>query len=135
MARGLNTVSLIGNIGQDPDIKTTTAGMVVANFSLAITERKKDASGEWADATEWVYITAFGRKAEIIRDYCQKGSRVYISGSIRTTSWEKDGSKHYRTQVYVNDLLLLDGKEGKGKPKEQAPQKNTNYDDDPDLPF
>jgi single-strand DNA-binding protein len=86
---------------------------MVATFGLATSERQKDAQGNWTDRTEWHNLVAFGRTAEIIRDYVKKGSKLYIEGSLRTSNWEdkQSGQKRYKTEVIVNDLSLLSGRE------------------------
>ncbi|MBV8113943.1 MAG: single-stranded DNA-binding protein [Silvibacterium sp.] len=112
MAKSVNKVILLGNVGKDPEIRATGGGMMVASFSLATTDRAKDASGNWADKTEWHNLVAFQRTAEIVRDYVKKGSKLYIEGKIQTRSWDdkNSGEKKYRTEVLVNDLVLLTGR-------------------------
>jgi single-strand DNA-binding protein len=112
MARSVNKVILVGNVGKDPEIRATGGGTMVANFSLATTDRAKDASGNWTDKTEWHNLVAFQRTAEIVRDYVKKGSKLYIEGKIQTRSWDDktSGEKKYRTEVLVNDLVLLSGR-------------------------
>lgn len=117
MARGVNKVILLGNVGKDPEIRTTQGGMTVASFSLATAERAKDQTGNWTDKTEWHNLVAFQRTAEIVRDYVKKGSQLYIEGKIQTRSWDdkESGQKKYRTEILVNDLQLLGGRgEGAG---------------------
>jgi single-strand DNA-binding protein len=117
MAKSVNKVILLGNVGKDPEIRSTPGGTMVASFTLATTDRQKDAQGNWQDRTEWHNLKAFNRTAEIIRDYVKKGSKLYIEGKITTTSWEdKDTkAKRYRTEILVNDLSLLSGRdEGSG---------------------
>jgi single-strand DNA-binding protein len=112
MARGVNKVILLGNVGKDPEIRTTQGGMTVASFSLATAERAKDQTGNWTDKTEWHNLVAFQRTAEIVRDYVKKGTQVYIEGKIQTRSWDdkESGQKKYRTEILVNDLQLLGGR-------------------------
>jgi single-strand DNA-binding protein len=112
MARGVNKVILLGNVGKDPEIRTTQGGMTVASFSLATAERAKDQQGNWTDKTEWHNLVAFQRTAEIVRDYVKKGTQVYIEGKIQTRSWDdkESGQKKYRTEILVNDLQLLGGR-------------------------
>lgn len=117
MAKSVNKVILLGNLGKDPEVKFLPSGQAVANFGLATTERFKDKAGEWQDKTEWHNITAYGRQAEIIRDYVKKGHKLFIEGRLTTRSWDdKDtGKKVYRTEVVVSDLSLLSGRgEGEG---------------------
>ncbi len=116
MARGVNKVILVGNLGKDPEVKYTPGGMAVAKFSLGTSERKKDKEGNWQDHTEWHNLTAFGRTAEIAGEYLKKGRTVYIEGALRTSSWDdkESGQKKYKTEVIVNDLVMLGGGEGAG---------------------
>lgn len=115
MAKGVNKVFLLGNVGKDPEIRSTAGGTMVASFSLATADRQKDAQGNWVDKSEWHNLVAFNRTAEIIRDYVKKGTQLYIEGKIQTRSWDdKDsGQKKYRTEILVNEMTLL-GKPGGG---------------------
>ena len=116
MAKGVNKVFLLGRLGKDPEMKATQGGMTIANFTLATSDRTKDAQGNWQDHTEWHNLVAFQRTAEIVRDYCKKGSQIFVEGKIQTRSWEdKEGHKKYWTEILVNDLSLLDGKPGGGE--------------------
>ena len=121
MARGVNKVILLGNLGKDPEVKYTQGGMAVARFSLATTERAKDKEGNWTDKTEWHNVVAFGRTAEVAGEYLKKGRTVYIEGSLRSSSWDdkETGQKKYKTEVIINDLIMVgggqrDGGEGGG---------------------
>ena len=115
MAKGVNKVLLLGNVGKDPEIRSTTGGTTVASFSLATADRQKDQQGNWQDKTEWHNLVAFNRTAEIVRDYVKKGTQLYIEGKIQTRSWDdkESGQKKYRTEILVNELTLL-GKPGEG---------------------
>jgi single-strand DNA-binding protein len=118
MAKSVNKVILIGNLGKDPEVKYTPQGTAVARFSLATNERYKDKQGEWQDRTEWHNIVAWQRLAEIVGEYVKKGSKIYIEGRLTTNSWEdqKTGEKKYRTEIVANDLVLLSGRgEGGGE--------------------
>ena len=112
MAKSVNKVILIGNLGKDPDVKYTPSGVAVAKFSLATNERFKDKEGNWQDRTEWHNIVAFQRLAEIAGEYLKKGRSVYIEGRLQTRSWDdKDsGQKKYMTEIIANDLVLLGGR-------------------------
>ena len=88
MAKSVNKVILLGNVGKDPEIRSTGGGTMVANFSLATSDRFQDAQGNWQDRTEWHNLVAFKRTAEIVRDYVKKGTKLYIEGKIQTRSWE-----------------------------------------------
>jgi single-strand DNA-binding protein len=115
MAKGVNKVFLLGNVGKDPEIRSTAGGMTIASFTLATADRQKDAQGNWADKTEWHNLVAFQRTAEIVRDYVKKGTQVFVEGKIQTRSWDdkESGAKRYKTEILVNELSLL-GKPGGG---------------------
>jgi single-strand DNA-binding protein len=117
MAKGVNKVFLLGSVGKDPEIRSTAGGTTVANFSLATSDRKKSASGEWEDTTEWHNLVAFQRTAEIVRDYVKKGSQIFIEGKIQTRSWDykTSGEKKYRTEIIVDELSLLGTSSGGGQ--------------------
>ncbi len=116
MAKGVNKVFLLGNVGKDPEIRATQGGMTIASFTLATADRQKDAQGNWADKTEWHNLVAFQRTAEIVRDYVKKGTQIFVEGKIQTRSWDdkESGAKKYRTEILVNELSLL-GKPGGGE--------------------
>jgi single-strand DNA-binding protein len=116
MAKGVNKVFLLGNVGKDPEFRTTPGGMNVASFSLATADRAKDTEGNWTDRTEWHNLVAFQRTAEIVRDYVKKGSQIFVEGKIQTRSWEDKETKvkKYRTEILVNELSLLGGRGGEG---------------------
>ena len=109
MAKSVNKVILLGNVGKDPEIRSTPAGAIVATFSLATSDRFQDAQGAWQDRTEWHNLVAFKRNAEIIRDYVKKGSKLYVEGKLTTRSWDdkESGQKRYKTEVVVFDISLL----------------------------
>ena len=109
--RTLNKVYLIGSVGKDPDMRSTGGGTLVATLSMATSERYKDSSGEWQTKTEWHNLTAFARTAELFRDYVQKGSPIHVEGHLQTQQWEKDGVKHYKTVIVVENLIMLGGGE------------------------
>ena len=112
MARGVNKVILIGNLGQDTEIKSTAAGAAIANFSVATSESWKDKNtGQQVEKTEWHRVVAFNRLAEIIGQYVKKGSKIYIEGSLRTRKWQdKEGKDHYTTEIVANEMQMLDGR-------------------------
>ena len=116
MAKSVNKVILLGNVGKDPEIRSTPNGVPVANFTLATSDRFQDAQGNWQDRTEWHTLVAFKRTAEIVRDYVKKGSKLYIEGKLQTRSWDdkETGVKKYRTEIIVNDLVLLSSREEGG---------------------
>ena len=116
--KSLNRVQLIGNLGQDPEVKYTPQGTPVAKLTIATNERFKDKEGNWQDRTEWHNIVAFQRLAEIIGQYLKKGGKCYIEGSLRTGSWDdkETGKKMYKTEIIANELVLLSGRgEGGGE--------------------
>ena len=117
MPKSVNKVILLGNVGKDPEVKFLPSGLPVANLTLATSDRFKDKAGEWQDRTEWHNLTAYQRVAEIIRDYVKKGAKLYVEGRIQTRSWDDQasGQKKYRTEIIVNDIVLLSGRgEGDG---------------------
>ncbi len=118
MAKSVNKVILLGNVGKDPEVRSTGGGTMVANFTLATSDRFQDAQGNWQDRTEWHSLVAFKRTAEIVRDYVKKGSKLYIEGKIQTRSWDdkETGVKKYRTEIIVLDLSLLSAREDGGAP-------------------
>jgi single-strand DNA-binding protein len=112
MAKSVNKVILLGNVGKDPEIRATAGGMTVANFSIATTDRIKGQDGQYTDKTEWHNLVAFQRTAEIVRDYVKKGNKLYIEGRLQTSSWDDKatGQKKYKTEIIVSDLSLLSGR-------------------------
>ena len=114
MARGVNKVILIGNLGQDPETKSLPSGSAVTNIRVATTEGWKDKqTGEKKEVTEWHTVVFFDRLAEIAGQYLKKGSKVYIEGSLRTRKWQdKNGNDRYTTEVRANDMQMLDSKGG-----------------------
>ncbi len=127
MAKSVNKVILVGNVGKDPEIKFAANGNAVASFSLATTDRTKDQTGNWTDRTEWHNLVAFQRTAEIIRDYVKKGSKIYVEGRIQTRSWDdkETNQKRYRTEIIVNDLVLLSGR---GEGESGGSRSGSSYD-------
>lgn len=115
---GVNKAILLGNLGQDPEIRYTPGGMAVANFSLATTERVKD-----EDRTEWHRIVAFGRLAEICGEYLAKGRQIYIEGRIQTRKWEdRDGNKRTTTEIVANTMQMLGSPRSGGGFGQSGPQ-------------
>jgi single-strand DNA-binding protein len=134
MAKSVNKVILLGNVGKDPEIRSTAGGTMVANLTLATSDRQKDAQGNWQDRTEWHNLVAFSRTAEIIRDYVKKGSKLYVEGKIQTRSWDdkESGQKRYRTEIIVNDLSLLSGRdEGSSGGYSRGAGGSSSYDQRP----
>lgn len=123
MARGINKVILIGNLGNDPDVRYTQGGAAVANISLATTDSWKDReSGEQQERTEWHRIVFFGRLAEIVSEYLRKGSQVYVEGRLQTRKWQdKDGNDRYTTEIVANEMQMLGSRGGAGGSDQPAP--------------
>ncbi len=109
MPKSVNKVILVGNVGQDPEVKYTPSGTPVAKFSVATNERFKDRSDEWQERTEWHNVVAWQRLAEVAGEYIRKGSRLYIEGKLQTSSWDdrQGGGKRYRTEIVARDIVLL----------------------------
>jgi len=157
MANGINKVILVGNLGNEPEIKYTQGGMAICNISLATTTQRKDRDGNRTEKTEWHRVKFFGKLGEIAGEYLQKGSSVYVEGRIEYGSYEKDGVKHYTTDIIGDEMQMLGGKPQDGRPQNtertapqrQAPQRRApapshepaapsgfgdGFDDD-DIPF
>ena len=149
MARGVNKVILVGNLGADPETRYMPSGSAVTNIRIATSESWKDkTSGEQQERTEWHNVVFFGRLAEIAAEYLRKGSQVYVEGSLRTRKWEgKDGVERYTTETVANEMQMLGGRSGGGSapasgPSDQsrrsspAPASSAPSDDfDDDIPF
>ncbi len=143
--RGVNKVILIGNLGRDPEIRYTTSGQAVANFTLATTEVRTNKDGKKNEFTEWHRIVAWGRMAEICGEYLSKGRTVYIEGTLRTRSWEdKEGRKRQTTEVVAQNMQMLGGPSGeKTASTSDAQEKITEdfesgeetFGSDDDVPF
>ena len=116
MARGVNKVILIGNLGADPEVRYSPNGSAVANLRLATTDSWRDRqTGEQQERTEWHRVVFFGKLAEIAGEYLRKGSKVYIEGRLQTRKWQgQDGQDRYTTEVVANDMQMLDGRGGSG---------------------
>lgn len=117
MARGVNKVILIGNLGRDPEVRYTPSGMAVANVALATSESWKDKqSGEMQERTEWHRVVFYQRLAEIAGEYLRKGSKIFIEGKIRTSKWQDKttGQDRYTTEIIADNMQMLDSKGGSG---------------------
>jgi single-strand DNA-binding protein len=123
MARGINKVILIGNLGKDPETRYMPSGGAVTNVTLATSESWKDKNtGEQQERTEWHRVVFFNRLGEIAGEYLRKGSKVYIEGSLRTRKWQgQDGQDRYTTEIVASDMQMLDSKGGSAA-FESAPQ-------------
>ncbi|TAJ51371.1 MAG: single-stranded DNA-binding protein [Nevskiaceae bacterium] len=115
MARGVNKVILIGNLGKDPEVRYLPSGGAVTNVTIATSESWTDkATNEKKEKTEWHNVVFFNKLAEIAGQYLKKGAKVYVEGSLRTRKWEKDGIDRYTTEIVVSDMQMLDGRGGEG---------------------
>lgn len=116
MARGVNKVTLIGNLGADPEVRYTAAGSAVANVRLATAESWRDKeTGDQQERTEWHRVVFFSRLAEIVGEYLKKGAQVYIEGRLQTRKWQdRDGNDRYTTEIVANEMQMLGGRGGGG---------------------
>ncbi len=128
MARGVNKVILVGNLGRDPEVRYAPSGSAIANINIATTESWKDKNtGEKQEKTEWHRIVFFNRLAEIVGEYLKKGSQVYVEGRLQTRKWQdKDGGDRYTTEIVANEMQMLGSRGGAGAPtddynQDQAP--------------
>lgn len=150
MARGVNKVIILGNIGQEPEVKYMPNGGAVTNVSIATSETWKDkATGQPQERTEWHRVVFFNQLGEIAGKYLKKGSKVYIEGSLRTRKWQaQDGTDRYTTEIVASEMQMLDGKDGSNQqpsqqpmqqpqvPQHSAPQQPAGFDSfDDDIPF
>lgn len=134
MARGVNKVILIGNLGHDPDVRYSPNGTAVCSIGLATTEGRKDSqTGEWQDHTEWHRVVLLGRTAEIAKEYLRKGSKIYVEGRLQTRKYiDKSNIERYQTEIVANDMQMLSSKsggapfddygQGGGAPREYVPR-------------
>ncbi len=124
----LNKAMLIGNLTRDPELKSLPSGVKVTSFSIATNRSWKDANGAKQDATEFHNLVAFGKPAELIAQYCKKGSSLYVDGRLQTRSWEQDGQKKYRTEIVVENFQFgpkgTSGAGGGDFSKSEGPSKN-----------
>ena len=145
MARGINKVIVVGNLGQDPDTRYMPSGSAVTNITVATNESWKDKqTGEQKDRTEWHKVAMFGRLAEIAAEYLRKGSQVYIEGKLRTRKWQdKQGNDRYTTEIVADEMQMLGGRGGAGGgapmsnegPPPNPPPQGSSDDFDDDIPF
>lgn len=146
MAQSLNAVQIIGNLGSDPEIRSTPNGAKVANFRVACSESWKDQSGNRNEKTEWVTCVAWKVTADLVEKYLRKGGRVFVSGKLQTRTWEdkNGGGKRYATEVLVDRIMMLDGRQGGERERYTEADhdgealnfaKGGNGPDDFDLPF
>jgi single-strand DNA-binding protein len=146
MARGVNKVILIGNLGADPETRYAPSGTAIANVRLATTDSRRDKeSGEFVDTTEWHRVVFFGRTAEVAQEYLRKGSQIYVEGRIKTNKWQdRDGNDRYTTEIIADQMQMLGGRgggagaqpmdrSGSSRPAAQA-QPAPDFEDD-EIPF
>lgn len=131
---GINKVFIIGNLGQDPDVRYMTNGNAVANFSVATSETWKDRNtGQKKEETEWHTCVCFGRQAEIAAEYLRKGSKVFVEGKIKTEKWQdREGNTRYATKIHVRGFQMLDARRSASPDPQPTPQQS-DFDDD--IPF
>ena len=126
MARGINKVILIGNLGQDPELRYTGSGTAVCNMRLATNESYKDSDGQLVEKTEWHNVVAWARLAEICNEYLKKGSQVYFEGSLQTRSWEdRDGNTRYTTEVKAREMMMLSSRGDGGSFDDGGPSRGS----------
>ena len=142
MAKSVNKVILVGNVGQDPEVKYTASGVPVAKVSIATNERFKDKNDAWQDRTEWHSVVAWQRLAEIVGEYVRKGSKLYVEGKLQTSTWEdkQSGERKYRTEIVARDIVLLgprdNGPEGKGEmPSAESGSEQAQVEAADEIPF
>lgn len=146
MARGVNKVILVGNLGQDPETRYMPSGSAVTNLRIATSEQWKDKqTGERQEKTEWHSVAMFGRLAEVAAEYLRKGSQVYIEGRLQTRKWQdKQGNDRYTTEIVANDMQMLGGRGGTAPMMSESPSRgaaqpapaSSGSDDfDDDIPF
>lgn len=122
MARGVNKVILVGNLGKDPEVRYSPNGQAIANCTIATSESWKDKNtGEKQEKTEWHRIVFFGRLAEIAGEYLKKGSQIYVEGRLQTRKWQdKDGQDRYTTEIVANEMQMLGSRGGAGMPSDSS---------------
>ncbi len=114
MAEGLNRVTLLGNLGQDPELRMTQGGQALLKMRLATTETYADRNGQRQERTEWHSVTLWGKRAEALAKFLSKGSTILVEGSLRTDSYEKNGEKRYQTVVNAQNIVLVGGRRSGG---------------------
>lgn len=131
MSGSVNKVILIGRCGKDPEIRFTHGGQAVCNFSVATNESWTDKGGQKQERVEWTRCVVWGKLAEIVGEHLKKGRQCYVEGRLQTKEWEKDGQKHYQTEVNASEVVFLGPKDG--TPHGETPP--TRSGDDSDIPF
>ena len=124
-SRGVNKVILVGNVGNDPEVRYMPNGNAVANISIATSDSWKDRNtGEQQERTEWHRVVFFNRLAEIVEQYVKKGTKLYLEGRLQTRSYEQDGVKKYSTEIVANEMQMLDSRGAAGSNQEFGDQSN-----------
>lgn len=130
----VNRVTLLGNLGADPEMKATKSGMAVANLRLATKDREKDGD-TWKDVTEWHRIVCFGKVAENVGRFCQKGKTLYVEGKIKTRKWQdKEGNDRYSTEIVADNIRFIGGSGGGEERRSAEPSTDRGVPDD-GIPF
>ena len=137
MSKSVNKVTLLGNLGKDPEVKFTPSGTAVAKLTLATEERSKDKDGNWTEKTEWHNVVLWAKLAEIAGEYLKKGGKVYIEGRLQTRSWDDktSGQKKYMTEVVGQELVLLGGDVRKTDSKPASRPQTQQQIDESEIPF
>ena len=135
MADGLNRVLLFGNLGADPEVKMTSGGQAVLKLRLATSESYLDRNQQRQERTEWHSVVIWGKRGEALGKLLTKGSRVFIEGGLRTTSWETDGEKRYRTEIVANNVILAGGGSRSGARSDDGYQPSSAGEGDDVIPF
>ncbi len=149
MARGVNKVILVGNLGRDPELRYTTGGTAVANFTVATTESWTDKGGQKTEKTEWHRVVAWAKLAEISSEYLTKGKQVFIEGRLQTREWEdRNGVKKFTTEIVARDMVMLGGTPGRDEARGSSGGRDDNayadgppgdndgdFNPDDDIPF
>lgn len=151
MASSLNRAEIIGNLTRDPEIRQTSAGQTVVNIGVATNRKWKNAAGQFQEEVEFHNVVVWGKLAEICGQYLKKGAKVFLAGRLKTSNWEKEGVKHYRTEIVADELVMLDRKSDSGgapaasapanqsaAPATQTPKETVPADEEvkvEDLPF
>lgn len=134
----VNKAIIVGRLGRDPEVRYTTSGTAVCNFTVATSDRYKDKNGDPQESTEWHRIVAWGKLGEICGEFLAKGKQVYVEGKIQTREWEdKEGQKRYTTEIRANEMQMLSSKsEGSGGGREQGGDfEEEPFANDDDIPF
>lgn len=134
MAKTLNKVELLGNLGRDPEVRATPNGKKVATLNIATTESYKDQSGQWQETTDWHRVIFWERSAETCEKFLHKGSKVFVEGKLKTRSYEKDGNTVWITEVKGSNLILLDGANNHSQLTDSEPNYDQSKESD-DVPF